>query len=99
MAQSRAHKEQSKRGEPSRNYKSEYQNYQGKPEQIKNRSMRNQARRMYEKEHGDLPTSVDVDHHTPIVRGGGNDPTNLRGRSSGANRSFPRNRRAGMKAR
>ena len=52
---------------------------------------------MYEKEHGDLPTSVDVDHRTPIVRGGRNDPSNLRDLPSGRNRSFKRDKRAGMR--
>jgi flagellar biosynthesis protein FlhB len=32
-----------------RDYKSEYKNYQGKPEQIKNRASRNLARRLMKK--------------------------------------------------
>lgn len=52
---------------------------------------------MYEKEHGNLPSSMDVDHSVPIVRGGGNDPSNTRAVSRRTNRSFPRTRRAGMK--
>lgn len=87
MAQSRA----------KRNYQREYQNYQGRPEQIRNRSMRNQARRAYESTHGNLPHTVDVDHAKPIAKGGGNAPGNLRARHRTVNRSFRRTRRAGMK--
>jgi len=39
----------------------------------------------------------DVDHKKPLVRGGGNAPSNLRSRSKHANRSFPRTKDAGMK--
>jgi hypothetical protein len=64
-----------------RNYTREYQNYQGTPKQIHNRSLRNQARREYEKAHGNLPSKVDVDHAKPLIKGGGNDLSNLRPRS------------------
>ena len=52
---------------------------------------------MYETSHGDQPTSMDVDHRTPIVRGGRNDAVNLRAVSRGSNRSFRRTRSARMK--
>lgn len=80
-----------------RNYRSEYDNYQGKPEQIARRAARNAARAKYEKEHGNLPTNVDVDHKTPIVKGGRNTASNLRARNQSANRSFRRDSRARMK--
>lgn len=91
MAQSRAHRQQ------IRNYAQEYANYQGQPEQIHNRGMRNAARRTYEKAQGPLPSKVDVDHRQPLVKGGSNDLSNLRARDRSANRSFPRTRTAGMK--
>ena len=91
MAKSRSHKQQ------SRNYRNEYDSYQSQPKQIHNRSMRNQARRMYEKTHGDVPSNMDVDHRTPIVRGGRNDPSNLHSISRGRNRSFSRTKSARMK--
>lgn len=91
MAQSRSHKQQ------TRNYKSEYANYQGQPDQIANRTMRNSARRAYEAANGNLPHSTDVDHITPLVKGGVNSMSNLRPRSASANRSFPRTPKAGMK--
>lgn len=81
-----------------RNYKAEYQNYQGTEEQKKNRAQRNAARRDMERKgvvaKGD---GKDVDHKRPIVKGGGNGNGNLRAVPASANRSFPRNKRAGMK--
>lgn len=83
----------------ARNYKKEYENYQGKPEQIKKRSLRNQARRALVKaglvRKGD---GKDVDHKTPLAKGGA--PlrrNNLRVQSQRANRSFARTRSARMK--
>ena len=82
----------------TRNYKLEYKNYQGRPEQIRNRSLRNQARRELMQEgrvqKGD---GRDVDHARPLIRGGGNSDTNLRVRSQRTNRSFPRTRSARMR--
>jgi hypothetical protein len=81
-----------------RNYKQEYANYQGRPEQIANRAKRNAARAEMEKKgvvhKGD---GKDVDHKTPIVKGGGNGTGNLRAIPKSANRSFARTRSAGMK--
>lgn len=59
--------------------------YQAQPEQIKNRSQRNQARAEFEKKHGNLPSNVDVDHKKPIARGGTNANSNLRAVSEKAN--------------
>lgn len=75
---------------------SEYDRYQGRPEQIKNRAARNAARREYEKAHGDVPSSQDIDHMVPISKGGGNNGGNLRAVSRSANRSFARNRNGGL---
>ncbi len=71
--------------EEKRNYKKEYNEYHGKPEQIKRRSSRNGARRKLEKEgrvsQGD---GKDVDHkdRNPLNNGNGN----LRVRSRSSNR-------------
>lgn len=82
----------------ARDYKKEYANYQGKPEQIANRSRRNAARREMEKQgrvqKGD---GKDVDHKTPMAKGGGNHNGNLRVTSRSKNRSFARTRGARMK--
>ena len=82
----------------ARNYRSEYDNYQGTPEQIKNRTKRNKARREMEKagkvHKGD---GKDVDHRTPMAKGGGNVKSNLRVVPKSANRSFPRTKSARMK--
>ena len=81
-----------------RDYKKEYANYQGKPEQIANRAKRNGARAEREKKDvvrkGDRK---DVDHKTPIAKGGGNGNGNLRAVPRSANRSFPRTKSARMK--
>lgn len=82
----------------ARNYKQEYENYQGTPEQIKKRAMRNAARREMEKKglvhKGD---GKDVDHKTPLAKGGSNAAGNLRAVPKSANRSFPRTKTARMK--
>lgn len=73
--------------------------YQGTPEQIKNRSNRNKARRAYEKAHGNLPSDMDVDHKKALSKGG--DPTklsNLRATTDNANRSFARQKDNGLKS-
>ena len=74
-----------------RPYKKEYDTYQGKPEQIKNRAKRNAARAELEKQgkvtKGD---GKDVDHIKPISKGGSN-KGNLRVKSAADNRSFSRN--------
>lgn len=81
-----------------RNYRKEYDNYQGKPEQIKNRTERNAARaNMMESGAVSKGDGKDVDHKTPIIKGGSNSASNLRVQSKSANRSFPRTRSARMK--
>ena len=82
----------------ARNYRLEYDRYQGRPEQIKKRDERNAARNKLEKEglvhKGD---GMDVDHARPLAKGGSNDRSNLRVRSASDNRAFARARNAGMK--
>ena len=74
-----------------RPYKKEYDTYQGKPEQIKNRAKRNAARAELAKQgkvsKGD---GKDVDHIKPISKGGSNSK-NLRVKTASDNRSFSRN--------
>ena len=62
--------------------------YESTPAQIKKRSQRNKARAQYEKTHGNLPTSVDVDHKRMIDSGGTNTPTNLRAISQSKNSAW-----------
>jgi 5-methylcytosine-specific restriction endonuclease McrA len=82
-----------------RNYAAEYRNYQGSPEQIKKRSERNQARRAYEKAHGDLPSNVDVDHKKALSKGGSPlKMSNLRAASESENTSFSRTKTGAMKS-
>jgi 5-methylcytosine-specific restriction endonuclease McrA len=73
-----------------RDYKREYERYQGTPQQLKNQAKRHAARRAYEKAHGRLPDNVDVDHKKSIDKGGGNQLANLRAASRKKNRGFKR---------
>ncbi len=82
-----------------RNYKLEYERYQGTPKQLAAQSERHKARRAYEKAHGTLPDDVDVDHKKALSKGG--DPTklsNLRATTDNANRSFARQKDNGLKS-
>ena len=77
-----------------RNYKKEYSNYQGRPEQIKARSLRNQAHSAMEKKLGHK-TSLDVDHKREMSQGGlATTLSNLQLQPASKNRSFPRTKSA-----
>lgn len=75
-----------------RPYKKEYEQYDGTPAVKKKRAARNAARRLMMKKgkvhKGD---GKDVDHATPLSKGGTNKAGNLRVKSASANRSFSRN--------
>jgi hypothetical protein len=81
-----------------RDFASEYRNYQGTEKQKKNRAKRNAARREMERDgkvhKGD---GKDVDHKTPMAKGGGNGKANLRVKDKSSNRSFKRTKSARMK--
>ena len=74
-----------------RDYKAEYKNYDGTPAVKKKRAQRNKARRMLEREgvvhKGD---GKDVDHVTPLSKGGTSARSNLKAKPAAANRSFKR---------
>lgn len=74
-----------------RNYKREYEVYQGTEEQKKKRAQRNAARAKMAKagvvHKGD---GKDVDHKKPIRSGGTNARSNLRAKPKASNRSFKR---------
>lgn len=70
-----------------RDYAKEYRDYHSKPQQRKNRSNRNKARRLMIKKHGKAKLDgKDVDHKHSMKNGGGNSLSNLRIRSVKANR-------------
>jgi hypothetical protein len=81
-----------------RNYAQEYANYDGTPAVKKKRAERNKARRMLEREgvvhKGD---GKDVDHVTPLGKGGKTVRSNLRAKPASQNRSFKRNADGSMK--
>jgi len=82
----------------NRNYRQEYDRYQGKPEQIKNRAARNAARaEMTKSGAAHKGDGKDVGHSKPIAKGGSNAKSNLRVQSKSSNRSFARTRSARMK--
>lgn len=80
----------------ARDYKKEYQAYQGTPEQRKRNDQRKKTRRLMEKEgrvkKGD---GKDVDHKNGNTKD--LSKKNLRVTTPKANRSFPRNKNAGKK--
>jgi|APFre7841882654_1041346.scaffolds.fasta_scaffold396136_2 hypothetical protein len=83
-----------------RNYKHEYEEYQSKPEQIKNRDARNKARaEMMKKGKVHKGDGKDVDHIKPLSQGGKTEPGNLRTESAHDNRSYNRNKDHSVKIR
>lgn len=66
-----------------RDYSREYAQYHSKPEQVANRSMRNQARRKLGLKKGD---PREADHKTPLSKGGGNGRQNLQAVGRSMNR-------------
>ena len=81
-----------------RDYKKQYEKYDGKDSVKKDRAKRNGARRIMEAEgkvsKGD---GKDVDHKKPLSKGGSVKRTNLRVTSKTVNRSFPRKKNGAMK--
>jgi hypothetical protein len=79
-----------------RNYKAEYENYQGTPTQKKKRASRGRARyTLMKKGKVRLGDGMDVDHKN--TNANDNSPSNLRVQSEHANRSYPRTRNARKK--
>ncbi len=77
-----------------RNYRKEYDNYQGKPSQIKRRGSRNKARKIAEKQ-GRVRKGDGKDvHHTT---GNPMDNTSLTIKSRSKNRSFARTKSGAKK--
>ena len=78
-----------------RDYRKEYDNYQGKPEQIKNRTERNKARADLKKKGVDV-AGKDVAHVKALSKGGSN-KTGVRVEAASKNRSFKRKADGSMK--
>jgi 5-methylcytosine-specific restriction endonuclease McrA len=66
-----------------RDYKKEYKDFHGKPEQVKNRAKRNSARKEMGLKVGD---KREVDHVKPLSKGGSNKKSNLKVTSRTKNR-------------
>jgi len=80
----------------ARNYRKEYDNYQGRPEQKKRRAMRNKVRRLLTRE-GKVKKGDGKDVHHKDGNPMNSKTSNLSVRNKSKNRSFPRNRKAGKK--
>lgn len=80
----------------ARNYKKEYKNYQGKPEQKKRRAMRNKVRRMLMKA-GKVKKGDGKDVHHKDGNPMNHNKSNLKVVRRSKNRSFARNSKAGKK--
>lgn len=82
-----------------RDYRKEYDKYQGRPEQIKARTERTTARRQANAagitHKGD---GKDIDHIKPLSKNGSNAKANQRVVSASVNRSFSRNADGSMKS-
>ncbi len=82
-----------------RDYKKEVAKYTSKPSVVKKRTEQNAARRQMEKEglvkKGD---GKDVDHRTPLSKGGTNNRSNLRVVPASENRSFSRHSDSSLKS-
>lgn len=80
----------------ARNYRAEYDNYQGTPAQRRKNDARKAARRkMVAKGKVKLGDGKDVDHKDGNPKN--NSDSNLIVKSKSSNRSFPRNKKAGKK--
>jgi len=71
----------------ARDYAKEYRDFHGKPAEIKKRAMRNAAHKSAEKHAGHKITK-DIDHKTPLRKGGTNAPGNTRVMDKGPNRAW-----------
>ena len=81
-----------------RNYQAELLwEHQQKPTRVKERAARNAARKTM-KDSGVNVTGKDVDHKTPLSKGGTNSKSNLRAVAPATNRSFSRNSDGSMKS-
>lgn len=82
-----------------RDYKREVALYTSKPEVKKKRAEQNAARAaMIKAGKARKGDGKDVDHKTPLSKGGTNSPSNLRVVSRSSNRSFSRNSDGSLKS-
>lgn len=72
-----------------RDYRKEYATYQGTPQQLKNRALRNAARREFKEANpGTNIEGKDIDHKRMLDKGGTNSMSNLRVQSVKVNRGW-----------
>ena len=86
-------------GKSVRDYRREVDLYTSKPDVIKKRTEQNAARAaMVKAGKAHKGDGKDVDHKTPLSKGGTNAPSNLRSVSAKENRSFSRNKDGSLKS-
>jgi 5-methylcytosine-specific restriction endonuclease McrA len=83
-------------GESVRDYKRQYEKYDGKPNIVKDRAQRNAARALLKKEGVDV-AGKDVNHKKPLSKGGNNKRSNLEAVKPSKNKSFARKSNGAMK--
>lgn len=82
-----------------RDYKTEVEKYTSRPDVIKKRTEQNAARaQMVKAGKAHKGDGKDVDHKTPLSKGGGNSKSNLRVVPASQNRSFSRNKNGSLKS-
>lgn len=82
-----------------RDYKTEYEKYASRPEQIKARSERTTLRRASNAAGTThIGDGTNIDHIKPLSKGGANTKANSRIVSEGTNKSFSRNADGSMKS-
>jgi len=79
-----------------RDYKRQYEKYDGKPSVVADRAQRNAARAKLKKEGVDV-RGKDVAHKRALSKGGSNERSNLMVMAPSKNKSFPRNKDGSMK--
>jgi hypothetical protein len=79
-----------------RDYRRQYDKYDGKPSVVSDRAQRNAARALLKKEGVDV-SGKDVAHKKAISKGGTNKRSNLTPMAPSKNKSFKRNKDGAMK--
>lgn len=83
-------------GKSVRDYKRQYDEYDGKPSVIADRAKRNAARAALKAEGVDV-RGKDVAHKRALSKGGSNERSNLMVQAPSKNKSFKRNKDGSMK--
>ena len=81
-------KKKRKKSKKKIDYKKAYKKYHSTPKAKKERAQRNRIGRMLKKAGIEIPKDHEIDHITPISKGGGNNINNIRIIPRGKNRAL-----------